>query len=179
MTTSKPNGTNGAKRGGVANVRLKTAAVVLALVAGAAFYLAQVDAGELFGGAQAQCATSASPREVEASYAETLKLIDAGKTDEAVLHLTPRVEKGPHRGAALYLLGEIAYGEGAYGPALDYYKNALEADRALTDKSAPFNAATTMAKRVEALRSGPFAGKRTAETKVMNYLLRQLAGGCQ
>ena len=163
----------------MANVRLKTAAVVLAFVAGATFYLAQVDAGELFGGAQVQCATSTSAREVEASYAETLKLIGMGKTDEAVLRLAPRAEKGPHRGAALYLLGEIAYGEGAYGPALSYYKNAVETDQALTDKSSPFNAAATMAERVEALRSGPFAGKRTAETKVMNYLLRQLAGGCQ
>lgn len=163
----------------MANVRLKVLAVVLAFVAGAAFYLNGVEPDALFGRAQAQCAPTIDPREVEASYADALELIAKDKSDEAVLRLTPRAEKGPHPGAALYLLGEVAFSEKAYGPALNYYKKALDTDRALTDKNAPFNSSATMMERVETLRSGPFAGKRTAETKVMNYLLRQLTGGCQ
>ena len=39
--------------------------------------------------------------------------------------------------------------------------------------------AATMTERIETLRQGPYAGRRTPETKVMNYLLRQLSGGCQ
>jgi tetratricopeptide (TPR) repeat protein len=160
-------------------VRLKAIAVVLAFVAGAAFYLMQVEPGVLFGAQGQECAPVANPREVEASFSEALQLIDEGRGADALLRLTPRADKGPHRGAALYLLGELAFSEKAYGPALDYYKRALETDRMLTDRNSPFNSAGTMTARIEALRAGPFAGKSTPETKVMNYLLRQLSGGCQ
>jgi tetratricopeptide (TPR) repeat protein len=158
-------------------VRLLPVAAALLCLAGAGWYVSRVDASAA---RRPDCASSAVSRlEVEKSFAEIQALTDAGKREEAVLALRSRVERGPYPGAALFLLGEITYGEGAYGPAVGYFKKALEADPSLSDRDAPFHAARRMLDRAEALRKGPWADNAAPEAPQMNFLIRRLSGGCE
>lgn len=161
------------------HIRLLPLMAATLFLTGAGYYLLGLEPGAPFNHAQSFCVEAVDPRTVEESFADELSLMKTGKGDDAVLALTPRTKKGPHRGAALFLLGEVAYGQKAYPSALDYYKQALEADRSLADKRAPFDARDRMLGRVEELRADEIAGRGTAGYKTANFLLRRLTGGCQ
>jgi len=142
-------------------------------LAGGAYYATQIKPG-----ADRGCAAT-DPAEVERSYALALKALEDGKREETLLFLRKRAEKGPHEGGALYLLGNLAYEEGAYASAVDNYRAALKADRALGDTGGPFNAKNTILKNMEELKRGPWRERDVKALTGVNGLLRTLNGGCE
>lgn len=126
------------------------------------------------------CATAFIPPPIiEAAFSDILKARDEGRREEALLGLQKRAEKGPHNGFAHFLMGELTYEDGAYSPALQHYRKAVETSPSVTDRISAFNSAKVLAKRLEDLRTGPWAGKSSSELKDLFYLQRRLAGGCE
>ncbi|TAL15599.1 hypothetical protein EPN96_12610 [bacterium] len=120
-----------------------------------------------------------SPAEVESAYKELSAALEEGRTDEALLELRKRSEKGPYPGAALYFLGELAYAEGAYQQALFHYRKAAEKNPSLFDKGGPFKAREKVLKNLDGLRNGPWKGQRPAGIADLQFLVRKLNGGCE
>jgi len=119
------------------------------------------------------------PPIVEAAFADALEAKKAGRREEALLMLQKRAEKGPYNGFALFLLGEMAYEEGAYAPALRHYRKAVELYPSVTDKVSAFDSSKVLDKRLKDLRAGPWANKDASELKDFFYIQRRLAGGCE
>jgi tetratricopeptide (TPR) repeat protein len=117
--------------------------------------------------------------EVEKAYGDISAQVAAGKTDETILELRRRSEKGPYPGAALYFLGELAYAEGAYPQALLQYRKASEANPSLFDKGGPFKARERVLRNIELLQSGPWKGQRPQGIADLQFLVRRLNGGCE
>jgi tetratricopeptide (TPR) repeat protein len=120
-----------------------------------------------------------SPAEVESAYKELSSALEAGETDEALLELRKRSEKGPYPGAALYFLGQLAYAEGAYPQALLHYRKASEKNPSLFDRGGPFKAREKVLKNLDALKNGPWKGQRPAGIADLQFLVRRLNGGCE
>ncbi|PLX41037.1 MAG: hypothetical protein C0608_07255 [Deltaproteobacteria bacterium] len=154
-------------------MRILLPLLIILSLAGGAYYARQIKPGD-----DRACITS-DPQEVERSYSLALKALKDGKREETLLFLRKRAEKGPHKGGALYLLGNLAYEEGAYTSAVDNYRMALKADRTLGDAGGPFNAKKTILMNMEALKRGPWRGRNTKELSGVNGLLRALNGGCE
>lgn len=160
-------------------MRILPLAGVLLCLLGAGYFALGVDPS-----AAKVCAPGArlSPLEVEKSFEESTSLLKAGKSVEALLILEKRADgNGPDKGAALYLLGELAFTEGAHDKAVDRYIEAIKADPSLSDHGSPFGSAKNMAKRADELRKGPWAGKERSSPQLakLNYLERRLGGGCK
>jgi len=155
--------------------RLLFAAATAACLAGALFY------GAKGAGAPVRdlCLLAPDPARVEGAYKDVLADLDAGRRDEALIALSRRAEEGPHPGAARFLLGEIAYAEGAYRPALDHYREAVRLEPTLADRGGPFGAKKTIRDHLAALRAGPWAGRNDPAMRELFALERRLAGGCQ
>lgn len=160
-------------------MRLLPLAGMVVCLAGAAWFATGVDPS-----AAKVCAAGSrlTPPEVEKSFEEATALMGAGRTVEALLLLEKRAATAASdRGPALYLLGELAYGEGAPARAVDRYIEALKADPSLSDRNAPFGAAGRMAARSAELRKGRWASldRSSQELARLNYLDRRLGGGCK
>lgn len=120
-----------------------------------------------------------SGAEVEKSFEEATGLLKAGKTVEALLLLQKRsAAKDALSGAALFLMGEAAFAEGAQGKGIERYIEAVRADPSLADRLAPWDASKKMAARIASLKNGPVS-LSPEELSRMNYLERRLSGGCQ
>lgn len=157
---------------------LAIAAVALCL-AGAAWQVSKVEPGSV-----AVCSSGAklSAVEVEKSFGEESALIAAGHEAEASILLEKKAKAaGPQRGAALFLLGEVAFDAGAASRAVERYAEALKADPTLADGGAPFGAEKKMLARARALREGAWQGKEkgSAEMAKLSALERRLTGGCK
>jgi tetratricopeptide (TPR) repeat protein len=148
-------------------------AAVTACLAGAAWYGAKATPPRA-----AACAP-VSAMQVEESFRDVLAVRDAGRSTEALLALRERSEKGPHPGAARFLLGEIAYADKAYGPALAHYRKAVETDPSLADRSSPFRAAAKMQDRLDALGKNGWTAPGAGALDDYHFLQRRLAGGCE
>jgi tetratricopeptide (TPR) repeat protein len=148
-------------------------AAAAASIAGAVWYGAQGG-----GAREAVCAPVKAER-VEESFRAILADKDAGRTAEALLALRERSEKGPHAGAARFLLGEIAYADKAYGPALTHYRKAVESDPSLADRASPFRSASKMQDRLEALSKKGWTASGAGALDDYHFLQRRLAGGCE
>jgi cytochrome c-type biogenesis protein CcmH/NrfG len=119
------------------------------------------------------------PGAVEAAFAELLAARDAGRREEIMLDLRGRAEHGPYAGYAWFLLGEMAYQEGAYRAALRHYRKAVEVDPSVADRDGALASARMITARSEALLHGPWAKERPPEIRDLYYLQRRLAGGCE
>ena len=150
--------------------------LVAGSLAGAGWQASQIDPSGL---ALTACAQNIDPSLVEKSFADPLAAIEQGNRGEALLALRKRADKGPHSGAARYLIGELTFEEGAYGAAVGHYRNAVETDPTLADQHGPFGAKEQILTRLDELKAGPWAGKRTAELGDVHFLMRRLAGGCE
>ncbi len=158
--------------------RAGLAVAVAACLAGAAWEARRL--GEPGGPAWDPCAArAAEPQAVEASYAEVLAARAAGRTEEALLALRQRAERGPHPGYAWFFLGEVAFDERAFGAAVRHYRRAVEVDPGVADRGAAFGAAAAVERRLEALRESAWAQAEPPELRDLHYLRRRLAGGCQ
>jgi tetratricopeptide (TPR) repeat protein len=153
--------------------RLFFGAATAACLAGAVWY------GSRGGGARAAVCTPATAERVEESFRAILADRDAGHSAEAFLALRERSEKGPHPGAARFLLGEIAYTDKAYGPALAHYRKAVETDPSLADRRSPFRSAARMQDRLEALSKSGWTPSNSDALDDYHFLQRRLAGGCE
>ncbi len=143
---------------------------------------AGVEARHLAGGAprpDACALRAADPGAVEKSFAAVLAARDAGNTEQALLELRERAARGPYPGYASYLLGELAYAEGAYPAAVGQFRTAVEREPGVGDRRAAFRAGAKILQRLEDLRRGPWAGRGPAEIPDLYYLQRRLAGGCE
>ncbi len=123
-------------------------------------------------------ARSADPTTVEGVFSEIQSLRAAGQQEEAILALREQTS-GVHAGYAWFLLGEIAYEEGAYASAVQHYRSAVELEPSLTDRKAAFGASGQIEARLQALRSSPWAEDAPRELRDLYYLQRRLAGGCE
>lgn len=150
-----------------------------ACLAGAGWYGLRVDrsAAPTCGGVSQLTAT-----DVEKEFTEEKALMAAGHEAEASLLLEKRVKSGDaHRGAALFLLGEVAFEAGAESRAMERYAEAIKADPTMADRGAPFGAEKKMLDRAQALKKGKWAGmaKGSPELTRLSWLERRLTGGCQ
>ena len=118
-------------------------------------------------------------RQVEESFAPIRADIDGDRTEQAVLALRLRIEKGPHPGTAWFLLGEVAAAEGAHAAAVRHYRRAVEQDPAVADRYAPFRSGVVIGARLTALLEGPWAVDRPPEVRDLYYLRRRLGGACE
>lgn len=124
-------------------------------------------------------ATPVAPEQVEESFAEIRKAAADGRSEEALLALRRRTERGPHLGYAWYLLGELAAAQGAYPAAVRHYRRAVELDPTIVDRRAAFHAGATIATRLTGLLEGEWAEHRPPEIRDLYFLRRRLAGGCE
>lgn len=118
-------------------------------------------------------------RQVEESFADIRAALAADRTDEATLALRRRIEHGPHRGYAWYLLGEAAFRQGAYAAAVRHFRRAVESDPTVVDRRAPFQAGTVLDGHLTALLNGPWSTERPPEVRDLYFLRRRLGGGCE
>jgi hypothetical protein len=123
--------------------------------------------------------SSPEPATVEADFADVVVARREGRREEALLRLRDRATRGPHAGHALFLLGEMAYAEGAYAAAVRHYRKAVETDAYVADRGSAFSSAREISTRLEAILAGPWADRRPAEVRDLYYLQRRLAGGCE
>lgn len=120
-----------------------------------------------------------SGAQVEKSFEEATGLISTGKIVEALLLLQKRAAaKDALSGAALFLMGEAAFAEGAASKGVERYIEAVRADPSLADRLAPWDASKKMATRLASLKNGPLS-LSSEELSRVNYLERRLSGGCQ
>lgn len=116
---------------------------------------------------------------IEAAFGPVLRAQNEGRRDEALLALRERETRGPYRGYAAFLLGELAFEEGAYGPAVARYRNAVELEPSVADRDSAFSSARRISQRLDALARGPWKEHPPAEMRDLRYLQRRLAGGCE
>lgn len=122
---------------------------------------------------------AADPASVELSYRELAAAVREGKGDTAFLEARRRAEKGPFPAAAYFILGQIAYREGAYQQAMAHYRKAVELGPYLADQNGPLGARGKILYDVEALRNGPWKGQKPQGIADLQYLLRRFSGGCE
>ena len=154
----------------------------LALAAAVCVAWAAVEArnlGAVPAGADPCALAAPDPGAVEASFEPVRALLEAGRSEEAVLALRDRAAKGPYPGYARFWLGEIAFRHGAYAQAVREYRAAVETDPSVGDRGAAFNAGRRISERLEEIRRGPWAGDPPREIRDLYYLQRLLAGGCR
>ena len=123
--------------------------------------------------------TSLEPATVEAGLADAIAARKEGRREEALLRLRDRANRGPHVGHALFLLGEMAYEEGAYAAAVRHYRQAVETDPFVADRDSAFSSARKIRTHLDAILAGPWADSRPVEVRDLYYLQRRLAGGCE
>jgi cytochrome c-type biogenesis protein CcmH/NrfG len=119
------------------------------------------------------------PQQVEESFAAIRAATTEGRTEEALLALRRRAERGPHRGYAWYLLGELAIGQGAYAAAVRHYRRAVELDPTVVDRNGAFHAGAAIDTRLTELLEGAWADNRPPEMRDLYFLRRRLGGGCE
>lgn len=156
------------------------AALTLAIAVSVAW--AAVEARNLTNGSRGRGAVVGTPSDsaaVEASFAPLRKAWEAGRREESLLGLRDRTARGPYAGYAWFLLGEMAYEEGAYSSAVTQFRTAVETDPSVADRGSAFSSARVIAARLEAIRQGPWREQRPAEIRDLYYLQRRLAGGCE
>jgi hypothetical protein len=148
--------------------------VALLLLGWAGWEARQLEQGTL----GVACEAGSDPAAVEKSFAPIMAKYKAGERENSLLALRQRAAKGPYPGYAYYLLGERAFGEKAWGAAVDNYKAGVKADSSVGDHRGAFESGKVILARLEEIKKGVWAGRSPEELKEVNYLLRRLSGGC-
>jgi len=126
-----------------------------------------------------EAAPAPDPAAVESSFADLLRERASGRRENALLGLRERTERGPHRGYAWFLLGELAFEDGAYTAAVGHYRRAVEAEPPVGDRVSAFSSARAIDRRLDSLLQGPWRREHPPEIRDLYYLKRRLAGGCE
>ena len=119
------------------------------------------------------------PAAVVASFQPILAVREAGRSEESLLMLRERAEKGPYPGYAWYFLGEAAQREGALAAAVMSYRKAVAADPTVADRQSAFGTSDALRRSLAELKVSAWARSGPPELAELRYLERRLAGGCE